>query len=652
MNAENLAVIKRHENNMNAGLGQLEVVKAKASRAQKTKLGELDLKNVNAFDNLKMETTRSAVIEYNNATGYYDRLNKARYAKADQDALDSGNTQHQMHNVLGDSANLARYEKMKEVMEGKEQDVRHLVADAAHSFGAQSQIVKGKFNSYYNYTEATQDIVNDLNALTKVKNVSENIDPIIAGLRTLNMRGDTNLVKDQIKNMLEYGDIKIGSHALQELASFCMFEVKGNDPSLRRFGKYINLQTAKMFNEAEPSERRTREDISFHEYINGQYIDKDADGKVKYNEDGSVKIRTAKKSAASLLKGTSFKDMERTAITTMEELIRDNSMRLSVDENGNEVKTFDYEMFKNNEKAIWDAIMPNVIGDHFSYLSGSEQIVAMSKGITGIDTTKHNIDWKGIFGKDVAENLTAEQKKDYINFLHERTKVFLSGQVPSQIARTKSDMLEAIRNQYTLKEMMDNDEQYFNDVMSKPEFEMNDTVYKQKEDKYLDGVKKEFVESFKKDALKGFVKMHHKGYQGEAKDGLIRLLDPDALYEQFAMEDKKNFQQVIKRQKVNDDDEDDDGAPVQFDMGDAGTDGAIYNTVRGDIEKVYDNYRGTKGMDVDAFWEDVKSIIMGSNEIQSKDIIIENIEEQLPQYTDVSVLYRDIIDQLFGGFGD
>lgn len=647
-------VIERHKNNMNKGLGQLEVVKATASKAQKVRLEQLDLANVKAADNLKMEKARGAKIDYDNTVSYYDRVKKAAYANADAEALKAGDSSHQMHDgVLADKNNLARYKKMTEVMEGAPLETGYIVADAAHTFGAQSQIVKSKFSSLFNYTEATQDIVKEMDRLTKNVKAADYIDPIVAGLRTLNMRGDTNLVKDQINQVLAQRNTGIGSHALQEIASFCMFDVKDNDPALRRFGKYINMQTAKMFNEAPPEERRTRKDISYYEYINGEYIDRDAEGHVIYNTDGTPRIQSTKsKSAAALMKGTSFRDMERTAITSMEEMIRDNSVDLSIDEHGNEVRKFNYEKFKQNEKSIWNAIMPNVIGDHFSFRSGSEQITAMSKGITGIDIKKHNVDWEGIFGKDVAATLTPAQKKDYINFLNERTKIFLGGQVPSQIARTKSDMLTAIRNQYTLKEAMDNDEGFFENELSRPDYKMDDARYAELERSHLDGVKKQFVGSFKEDALKGFVKMHYKGYQGEAKDGLIKLLDPDALYVKYFPNGENNRGQKRGKDSVNDKD-DDDGAPVDFGNGVNGEpNGAIYNDARSSIDTVFDAYRGTRRLDVEGFWNEVKDVLRESDRVQQADIIIENIENKLSQYTDAAVLYTDIMNTLFGGFDE
>ena len=182
---------------------------------------------------------------------------------------------------------MVQYNAMQQIMEGNVGDVQFAAAATAYGFDTQKKIVEGKMQKYFDMTVPTQDVVNRLNEFTQQKNAGENIDMIISGLRVLNKRGDTDLVRKQLENLFNReSGIELGSHALQAISSFCMFDVKGNDPTLRRFGKYINLQTAKMFNEGDPSERRTRKDISFYEYVNGEYIDRDEKGNIITDENG------------------------------------------------------------------------------------------------------------------------------------------------------------------------------------------------------------------------------------------------------------------------------------------------------------------------------------------------------------------------------
>ena len=644
--AENMRyaeIIERDKNNMNKGLGTLAA--QPKSAAMRARLQQLDIENVNASDNLKIERARGAMIEYRNAEGFHKRVSDAMDAHYDLEAIRTGDKTRKLHGAITE-ANVARYETMKNIMEGNEADVHFAGADAAHAFNAQAQIVKGKFQNYFDLTTPTQDVVHRLQELTMRKNSSEYMDPIIAGLRTLNMRGDTDLIRDEVINMMSDKKIELGTYASQSLASFLMFDVKGNDPFLRRLGKYINLETAAMYNdrpEAELSKRRTKKSISMYEYVNGEYIDEDEEGHVIY-EDGRPKMRKPKRGGAILIKGTSFKDMERTAIASMVEAIRKNSVDPETGE-------FDYERFKKNEGDFWNAIMPNIISDQFSFLSGSEQIMALGKGITGVDVQKHGFDWEGIFGKDVADSLTPEQKKDYIKFLNERTKTFLGGHVPSQIAKTKTDMLESIRNQYVLNDMINSDPSILERSLGKTGNSMSDDEYKRQEKSHLGNVKKAFVDSFKEDALKGFVKMHHKGYQGEAKDGLIQLLEPDELYKRFFADGEKGNKNNKNNNKQNqrDDDDDDDGMPVDSDSSADGSQ-PVYSEATESIRNVFESYRGARNGDVEGFWAEVKDILASSHDMHVDAAIIEEIEQILPQCTNVAALYSYIINRIFGGF--
>ena len=658
LNMEYQKIIMEHKNNMNKGLGQLEVVKAEASAAQKVRLHELDIKNVKASDALKMETSRGAKIDYEPSVGYFNRVNDANFANADLEAWNKGNFNHQFHRgVLNDPSNIERYNAMKKIMEGNEHDVGFILADAAHSYTAQSQIVKGKFGNHFDHIVATQDIVNELNKLTKDRNAVSYIDPIIAGLRTLNVRGDTNLVKDQLNHLMTDRKIQLGTQASQAIASFCMFDVKGNDPSLRRFGKHINMETARMFDEKDPAERRTRKDISFYEYINGECVDYDENGRVKRNSDGSVKMYHTKMKSSSLLTGTSFRDMERTSFQTFDELIRENSMDVTVDAYGNEIKTFNYAKFKKNQEANWKAILPNVLSDHYSFLSGSEQMMAFRKTATGVDASKHAFDWKEILGEDVAGSVTDEQKEDIIKMMHDRTKGFLGAQVPVQIARTKSDMIDAIENQYVLYRAMQDDPELKRKLltygydMSKDKDENGNLVYNYSKlrSKYLGDVKEEFANSFDRKALKGFLKSYNKGYQGEAKKKLLELLNPEELYKTLFPNGKGG-----RRRNSNVDDDDDDDGPMydDSDANDTNDGGAIYNETRRMIESIFNSYIGSSRSDVAGYWGEVKNVLNSSDEISSKSTIIDHIEAGLSQYTDVSALHDDIINDVFGGFSD
>lgn len=633
-------VIMRDKNNMNKGLGQLSAVQTGSSAAQKARLKMLDNANVLAADALKAEQARGAKIEYENAKGFQQRINDAMNAHFDQTAIITGNDKYQLHGVLADNDNIARYKRLKDIMEGNEKDVHFVAADAAYAFDSQAQIVRSRFQKYMDLTAPTQDVVNRLRELTSSRDSNKYIDPIIAGLRTLSMRGDTDLVRKQLHEVMKDGKVELGSYTSQSLASFLMFDVKDSDPFLRRFGKYINMETAKMYNEAAPGNRRTRRDVSFYEYVNGEYVDRDADGRIIFEGD-RPKIIKVKRDAIELLKGTSFKGMERTAISNMIQSIREYSV--DIDQNGN--GTFSYDKFKKNEKAIWGAIMPNIIGDQFSFLSGSEQIIGLGKGITGVDIKSHSIDWEGIFG-DYAKLLTPEQKADYAKVLNQRTKTFLGGHVPVQIAKTKTDMLEVVKTQYALwdeiNKFVEFDEKGNVVRINNPDaldlsFKGDQEGYAQFEKDRFEGIQKEFIGSFKKDALEGFGKMYRKGYQGEAKDGLIRLLKP-ILDKQAARPEERNNQE-------------EDGMPVQGASGPEGAGaGAVYNNARMAVEEAYRKYRGSYGQEnVMTFWNEIENDITTSTDAQTGElaVIIDRLKESLDQFTNVDELYLYIMKYIF-----
>lgn len=662
-------IMEMHKDNMNGGFGGQSTEHKNAIAEMKRDFGRsqgnysakirgqtyldrvknLDRDNVNASDDLKFEMSRGAKIEYENAKGFFDRVMDARYAQDDQNAIDTNNQRHKMHGVLDNPDNLERFKRMQKIMDGKLIDTNFVLGDAASTYNAQAQVVRKKIETYMDLTPATQDVINHLGELTASNESSNYIDPIIGGLRILNMRGDTDevakrTIHDLVGSLTDRGKIELGTYASQSLSKFVMFEVKDNDPLLRRFGKYINLETAAMFNEGVEN-KRTRKDVTWYEYINGEYIDHDESGNVLYKPDGTVKMRKSKRSAAELLKGTSFSGIERTAFASMAEGIREGSVSIGPDGTAR----FDYEKYKKNSKAIWDAIMPNIVGDQFSYLSGSEQITALGKAITGVNLKDHKFDWEGIFGKENASNLTLEQKRDYIDFLHERTKKFLGGHVPVQIAKSKSDMLEAIRAQYALLAAIEDDPDYLN-RLENPDNKFGDSEedtlgnYTDFENEHMDAIKQEFRGSFNKDALKGFVKMYQKGYQGEAKDRLVKLIDPDELYRQYFPNGEGQNRQRRNQQNQNDD----EGMPVNSDVGGDHGGGALYNEARVRVESIFNNYRGDRRSDVEDYWNEVKDAFRSSPDMGDMTVIIDDVEEGLSQYTDVSQLHEYILRRIFG----
>ena len=433
-NMEYAQIIERHKNNMNKGLGQLDAVSARATDAQKARLGKLDVANVKAADALFIEKTRGEKIEYGNAAGRHKRFEDAINAHFDEEnrykrdkngeyVLDENgdkvvNTEYRRHKMDDRAAATARYGAIKDIMEGEVADMQYAAANAAQAYDTQKKIIETKYQKYFELTPPTRDVEFRLGELTRMKNASEYIDTILPGLRILNQRGDTDLLRKQLENVLNNGDgVRLGTHASQALASFLMFEVKDNDPFLRRFGKYINLETAQVYNK----NKRQNERLSLNEYITGEYDDW---------EPGQPTVRRqgkAKRAAAVLLEGTSLDNVERTAYANLDDMLKN----AYTDKDG---KLDDKKYFeKRNE--IEGAIGPAFISASLKYLSGSEQLKNAVSFLTG-----YGLDGEPRWG----ENGDLKDSKMAEGYFREKTLKYIKDQTPTQILGMRSDYRDAM----------------------------------------------------------------------------------------------------------------------------------------------------------------------------------------------------------------
>ena len=621
----------------------------------------LDKANMNASDELKAEIERKAEIDYYNNKGFFERTLNAKLAEGDFRALKAGDSLHKMHpGLLDDPENLARYERFKRIMESEDEGVQTVLAGAASSMNAQAQIRRNKFQTASELTPATQNVVDHINDLLQNRDsIVKNIDAIIGGLRVLNMRGDTDKVAKELEHnlmgtLLNDGVIELGTYASQAISNYTLFDVGGNDPVLRRLGKYINMQTAALYDDKDPEKRRVRKDVSWWEYVNSGYVECDENGNVARDGDGNVIIKKTR-GMRELLLGTSYSKVERTAYQAQREGVRAASYDVGPD--GELLPEFSLKRYFDNMDGLYNATLANIIGDQFSYLSGSEQIISLAKDLTGVGKDG-KWDWKYIFGDELSKP-TLEQKAEYIVRSRNLMKTFLRGHVPAQIARSKTDMLQAIEKQYALlDEVMSINEEGQEVVDLEKLKNLEERVFtdgnEEDEESYKhflgekrDAVKKRFQESFAPDALKGFVKMHHKGYQGEAKDGLIKLLDPDALYKKYFPNGEGNNQK--KRNLTNyDDEDDDDGMPADFGGRDSGS--PIYNEARKNVEDMYRTFSSEKSDDIEGFWKKVKDVIISDPSMFGRSADIEEFENGIPQRTSLADMYRDIINKFFGGF--
>ncbi len=439
----------RDKNNFNKGFGY----RAKEGTVIRRQLDTLDNMNVVASDMLKVEQARGEKIEYDNAVSYHERMEAAMNVHMDEIngfefkkkegkfVLDeNGNkilvqkAKYKFHfdpNNLAKTAEMARYNAMSQIMEGNEVDVQFAAASAAQAYDTQKKIIETKMQKYFELAPPTQDVVYRLAELTKNAEAIKNIDSIIPGLRILNQRGDTDLLRQQMTNVLNQG-LDLGTHASQALASFLMFEVKDNDPWLRRFGKYINLETANVFNENKRQEMK----VTYDEYIKGYH--KEPDGKLMY----------AKKPMAVLMEGTSLDGIERTALANFDDSLIEAYTYIG-DDGGKHLKVAEY--LKKREE-IQKSIGPQFISASLKYLSGSEQLknavsfltgysysqVKNEDGSTMLDENDEVVyEWKARWGK--GGDLSVDNPKLVQKYFREKALKYFEDQTPAQILGLRSD---------------------------------------------------------------------------------------------------------------------------------------------------------------------------------------------------------------------
>ncbi|MBQ3293241.1 hypothetical protein IJG93_03010 [Candidatus Saccharibacteria bacterium] len=457
-NARYQRQILRHKNNMNKGMGQLEALKENGTAAQRARLLELDGANVEAFDTLKMEQARGEMIDYKNAKGFHQRMQDAINVHMDDTTGKTKNANGVMESRLNykrhfdmgsvrEAQARTRYSELSKIMEGNIQDAQYAEATAAHAYDTQNKIVATKMQKMADLTPPTQDLVYRMNEFTKNKGAAENIDLIIPALKALNMRGDTDLVKAQIDNILNKnigGGVELGTHASQSLASFLMFDVKDSDPWLRRFGKYINLETARIYN----SNDRKNMELTYDEYVKGYHIEQDA-------TTGQPVKMYAKKGMKELMEGTSLDNVERTAFASF-----DDSLKQAYSYVGDDGKRhLDTEEYLRKREEIQTAVGPQFISASLKYLSGSEQLVNAVSFLTGYNHKQKKDSTGNIMldknGDPLYEWTASWEDKNGIfaddpetirKYFNKKALQYVTDQTPSQILSMRSDYYAPMLN--------------------------------------------------------------------------------------------------------------------------------------------------------------------------------------------------------------
>ena len=575
-------IVNRHKNNMNKGLGQLEAVKAHASVAQKARLDALDNLTVEEADKAFAEVARGEMIERNNAEGRHKRFEDAMNVHMDdkngykinsETGEKQARSDYKFHfeDIAAGNAARARYNAINDIMEGEVLDTQYASAAAAQAYDTQAKIINTKFQKYFELVPPTQDVVYRLQEFSRMSRtdpnfrVSNNMDTIISGLRILNQRGDTDLVKSIIDDVLDekYGGLELGTHASQSLASFLMFEVKDNDPFLRRFGKYINLETANVYN----ANKRKVMNVTYDEYVRG-YHDGETDLISESNPTGRM---YAKKDMRKLVGGTSLDNIERTALSNLDESLK---KAYGYDES-DPSKSWDVKGWLKKREDIQTAFEPAFLSASLKWLSDSEQMNSAVKFWTGYEMKQQkNADGSIMLdeNKDPVYNLTPvwegkefagfeDQVKDYYR---KKTMDYFKDQTTGQILGMRTDyrdptmehLLETYLNTDSDEETSEEKKRKYEEARMEIQSRYGDEqpeVARKKREKDLKKIKMELAgKQLRKilgetGKLKQIYRTRTSGTAINAKDwlrGWVNLDNEDAL------RDEMNFYDRLRREEV------------------------------------------------------------------------------------------------------
>ena len=677
-NADYLRQVERHKNNMNKGLGQLEAVKQNGTLAQKARLGALDGQNVKAFDSLKMEQARGEWIDYQNAIGYHHRMRAAEGAHFDNlqaqgklmkdgKAVEFANYKRYFDNPATMEAMQAadRYADLSNIVEGDVRAAQFAAAAAAHAYDTQAKVVATKMQKFYDLTPPTQNVEYYLDEWTRQKNAAINIDAIISAMRVINQRGDTDILKHQIDNMLDKeigGGIELGTHASQSLASFLMFDVKDSDPWLRRFGKYINLETANVYNK----NNRKNLDLSYEEYIKGYH--EEPDGTVMY----------AKKGMKELMEGTSLDNVERTAFSNFDESLR-KAYTYTEGEGDNKKTFFNVDGYLQKREEVQTAIGPQFISASLKYLSGSEQLVNAVSFLTGFNhkQKKDNngnvvldengnpvYEWKPVWDdyKD-SEKVDFKNSPDKLRkYFNKKALQYVTDQTPSQILGMRSDyyapMLEHLAMAYeesdmdgwTDEEILEHEEYTkelaeiqtrYGDLPPEKAKEMREKDTKALKNKMAGIQFRKLLDSRGK--LNQIYRTRRSGAANNAKDWMRNWLDLDndtAVSLKLDEDRRKEKQELEKARKAKEQKQGGDSPEVET--------GRVYSDVdiAGFVSNVEDMWHDLRSEDDDVFYEESLDYIKKT--LSQESYIVKKYEEfrKDDPYADSHMLKEYLVDLL------
>ena len=312
------------------------------------------------------------------------------------------------------------------------------------------------------------------------------------------------------------------------------------------------------------------------EYVNGEYIDQyiDKDGQPRINLH-----KKSKKGMEQLLLGTSFSGAEREAFMVLEDTIKQACI-INPEADKKDQK-IDVAKFIEKSKNVFNAILPNIVSDQFSYLSGSEQITALAKFIT-----KNPIEELQLASDPDAKK---EQQDLLAKYQRNRVDGFINAQVYSQISRAKSDIFGEVKDYYDnlaaielgiYNQAFEAEPREGEDALLSEEKWREKTIDSEEWRKavrsgklerfqqYKDVIRERSSDMFRKNLQKGvedslFLNAR-RGNLPDAKTGLTEYLDLNNIEKQTEVYNRTHPNKKSKKNNSRDD-EDDDDAPTGSD---------------------------------------------------------------------------------------
>lgn len=431
-NLSNKAASYRFHTSMDAAIFEEGVGGRYESDRQRLRLEKMDNEAVRVYDKLFMADAHLRRVQLDNERSRAKRMDEAMNAHMDDEygyEIDEktgerrkrGDYVFHFKNEADAEVARERYRTIRSVMGGiNEMDGRekaqYVAATAMRSYTSSNQIVTTEYQTYFEQLPPTKDVVYRLSELTRSQFAVQNIDSAISGMRVLNRRGDTDLVREQLENILEQG-VELGTHASQALATFLMTEVKDADPTLRRFGKYINLETAQVYNK----NKRKNHVLTLDEFVTGEYEEEDPENP------GVIVKRKPKQSIVTLMEGTSLDGVERTAFRNLDEML----MQAYTDKKTGKL---DAEAFFEKRSDIITALLPQYNSAVLKYTSGSEALKSAVSFLTGLSGPKDDLHARWDEDGDLADN-SALAKEHFRKW----TKKWIGSQTPTQLLNMRSD---------------------------------------------------------------------------------------------------------------------------------------------------------------------------------------------------------------------